>query len=69
MNATEVELLVRGVILQLGLPLTVLSVGGSPAGWNIRVRAATGGVVRFTVVGARPIAMRAVIQEKLSAEF
>ena len=69
MNATEVELLVRGVILQLGLPLTVLSVGGSPAGWNIRVRAVTGGVVRFTVVGARPIAMRAAIQEKLSAEF
>ena len=68
MNATEVELLVRSVILQLGLSSTVLSVGGSPAGWNISVRAVTGGVVRFTVVGGRPIAMRAAIQEKLSAE-
>ena len=69
MNATEVELLVRSVILNLGLPFTVLSVSGSPAGWNIRVRATTGGVVRFTVVGARPVAMRSVIQEKLEAEF
>jgi hypothetical protein len=69
MNATEVELLVRSVILQLGLPLTVLSVSGSPAGWNVRVRALTGDVVRFMVAGARPMAMRTVIQEKLQAEF
>jgi len=39
MNATEVELLVRGVIVHLGLPFTVLSVIGSLAGWNIVVRA------------------------------
>lgn len=38
MNATEVELLVRGVLVHLGLPFTVLSVIGSPAGWNIVVR-------------------------------
>lgn len=65
MNTTEVELLVRGVIAQLGLPLTVLSVIGSPAGWNIVARGGTGGVIRFTVAGGRPVAMRAAIQEWL----
>ena len=69
MNATEVELLVRGVITHLGLPFTVVSVSGSPAGWNIVVRAGTGGVVRFTVMGGRPTSMRTTIQEKLEAEL
>jgi hypothetical protein len=68
MNATEVELLVRGVIVHLGLPFTVLSVIASPTGWNIVVRARTGGVVRFTVPPGRPVTMRTVIQERLEAE-
>ena len=33
MNATEVELLVRGVIVQRGLPFTVLSVNAAP--WRL----------------------------------
>ena len=69
MNATEVELLVRGVITHLGLPFTVLSVNASPTGWNIVVRAGTGGVVRFTLIGGRPISMRTAIQERLEAEL
>ena len=69
MNATEVELLVRGVITHLGLPFTVLSVNASPTGWNIVVRAGTGGVVRFTLVGGRPISKRTAIQERLEAEL
>ena len=67
MNATEVELLVRGVIVHFGLPFTVLSVIASPTGWNIVVRG-TGGVVRFTVPQGRPVTMRTVIQERLEAE-
>jgi hypothetical protein len=67
MNTTEVDALVRGVIVHLGLPFAVLSVLQSPAGWNIQVRAGTGGVVRFTVAGGRPPAMRLAIQEKLEA--
>ena len=67
MNATEVELLVRGVIVRLGLPFTVLSVIGSPAGWNVVVRAGTADVMRFTLAGGRPAAMRAAIQETLEA--
>ncbi len=69
MNTTEVDALVRGVIVHLGLPFAVLSVIQSPAGWNIQVRAGTGGVVRFTVLGGRPLAMRLAIQEKLEAEL
>ena len=69
MNTTEVDALVRSVIVHLGLPFAVLSVVESPAGWNIEVRASTGGVVRFTVLGGRPMAMRVAIQEKLEAEL
>ena len=69
MNATEVEMLVRSVIVHLGLPFAILSVSDSPAGWNIRVRAGTGGIVSFTVMGGRPVTMRTIIQEKLEAEL
>jgi hypothetical protein len=69
MNTTEVEAMVRSVIVHLGLPFAVLSVVGSPSGWNIRVRSTTGGIVAFTVMGGRPLSMRATIQEKLEAEF
>ena len=68
MNTTEVDALVRSVIVHLVLPFAVLSVVESPAGWNIEVRAGTGGVVRFTVLGSRRLAMRVAIQEKLEAE-
>jgi hypothetical protein len=67
MNTTEVDALVRSVIVHLGLPFAVLSVIESPAGWNILVRAGTEGVVRFTVFDGRPLAMRSTIQEKLEA--
>jgi len=69
MTTTEVEELVRNVIVHMGLPFAVLSVIESPLGWNVQVRAGTGGVVRFTVLGARPLAMRIAIQEKLEAEL
>ena len=39
MNTTEVDALVRSVIIHHGLPFAVLSVVESPAGWNIQVRA------------------------------
>jgi hypothetical protein len=69
MNTTEVSALVRSVITDLGLPFAVLSVVESPAGWNIQVRAGTGGLVRFTVFGSRPLAIRTAIQDKLEAEL
>ena len=69
MNTTEVDALVRSVIVHLGLPFAVLSVVESPAGWNIQVRAGTGGVVRFCIPAGRPLALRIAIQEKLEAEL
>ena len=69
MTTTEVEELVRNVIVHMGLPFAVLSVIESPSGCNVQVRAGTGGVVRFTVLGGRPLAMRIAIQEKLEAEL
>jgi hypothetical protein len=68
MNTTEVDALVRSVIIHLGLPFAVLSVVESPTGWNIQVRAGTGRVVRFSLPAGRPLAMRIAIQEKLEAE-
>ncbi|HEY2907766.1 MAG TPA: hypothetical protein VGJ29_17820 [Vicinamibacterales bacterium] len=68
MNATEVEMMVRSVIIQLGLPFTLLSVVGSPTGWNIRVGTSTKGIVRLTISGG-PSVMRAALQEKLEAEL
>ena len=69
MDSVEVGALVRSVIVTFGLPFAVVSVFESAAGWDIRVRAGTGGVMRFTVEGSRPIAMRVAIQEKLEAEL
>jgi hypothetical protein len=69
MNTTEVDALVRGVIVHFVLPFAVLSVIASPIGWNIRVRAGTGAIVSFTIAGGRPQAMRVAIQEKLEAEL
>ena len=69
MNTTDVDALVRNVIVHLGLPFAVLSVVESPTGWNIQVRAGTGGIVRFGILAGRPLAMRIAIQEKLEAEL
>lgn len=69
MNATEVELLVRGVITHAGLPFTLVSVIAAPDGWHIVVRGETGSVVRFTLIAGRPISMRTAIQERLEEEL
>jgi hypothetical protein len=68
MNTTGVDAILRDVIIQLGLPFTVLSVIESPAGWNIQVRAGTGGLMRFSVPNGRPVAIRVAIQQKLEEE-
>ena len=69
MNATEVELLVRGVITHHGLPFTLTSVSAAPDGWTVVVRGEAGNVVRFTLIAGRPTSMRVAIQERLEAEL
>jgi hypothetical protein len=67
MNTTGVERLVRDVIVHLGLPFTLLAVIESSVGWNVQVRAATGGLVSFALPSGRPVAMRIAIQDHLEA--
>jgi hypothetical protein len=67
-NTTEISALVRSVIVTFGLPFAVLAVTECAAGWNIHVRAGTGGIVHITVPDSRPFAMRYAIREKLEAE-
>jgi len=69
MTAVEVEALVRHVIAHFGLPFTVLSVVGSPIGWNVKISARTARVVSFDVAGVRPAAIRAAVQQRLEAEL
>jgi len=68
MNTSGVDAILRDVIIERGLPFTVLSVIESPAGWNIQVRAGTGGLMRFSVPNGRPVAIRVAIQQKLEEE-
>ena len=70
MTTAEVEALVRNVIIHFGLPFTVLSVVGSPIGWNVTVRSSgTERVVSFAVADVRPAAIRAAVEQKLHAEL
>ena len=70
MNTTEVEALVRSVIVHFGLPFTVVSVVGSAAGWNIQVRSGgTARIVSFAVAGRGALAIRIAVQERLEAEL
>jgi hypothetical protein len=67
MTASEIDAIVRNVIVHHGLPFTVLSVTESPAGWNIEVRDGADRLLRFAIPHGRPTATRTAIQEHLEA--
>jgi hypothetical protein len=70
MTTAEVDALLRDVIVHFGSRFTVLSVIGSPIGWNIKVSVTgTARVVSFAVAGVRPAAIRASVQRMLEAEL
>jgi len=69
MTKADVERLLRSVIVERGFECTLLSVSSASTGWNVMVRAVTGGLVRFTLPTERAIAARAVIEEILEAEL
>jgi hypothetical protein len=70
MTAAEVDALVRDVIVHFGLRLTVLSVVGSPIGWNVKVGiTGTPRVISFAVAGVGPAAIRASVQQVLEGEL
>ena len=65
MNATEVERLVRQVIVQRALPFAFVSVTSAPQAWLITVRAESGEVVKFPLRDGRPIDMRSTVEDTL----
>jgi hypothetical protein len=67
MTKDEVEILVRNVIVDRGFSCTLLSVSRASTGWNVMVRAGTGGLVRFALSTQRAIAARVAIEEVLEA--
>jgi hypothetical protein len=69
MTATDVQSLVRSVIIVFALPFAVVSVVGSPAGWKVVVRAGTGDVVRFMLPHGDRDELRVTIRNVLRAEL
>ena len=67
MNTGEMEALVRSVIVHHGLPFIPVSVVQTAEGWNIVVRAETGGNLAFAIPASRPTAMRIAVHERLEA--
>ena len=69
MPKADVERLIRHVIVERGFGCTLLSVSGASNGWNVLVRAGTGGLVRFALPTNRAVAARVAIEEILEAEL
>jgi hypothetical protein len=69
MTRADVERLIKNVIVERGFGCTLLSVSDAATGWNVLVRAGTGGLVRFAVPTQRATAAREVIEESLEAEL
>jgi hypothetical protein len=67
MTSTEMEALVRSVIVHHGLPFAPVSVVETADGWNIVVRAEGGRNVAFAIHASRPVAMRVAVHEHLEA--
>ena len=67
MNPTEMEALVRSIIVHHGLPFGAVSAIETSDGWTVVVRSGTGGNVAFTISAARPAAMRVAVQQHLEA--
>ena len=69
MSKTDLERLVKHVIVEHGFGCTLLSVSSASTGWNVMVRADTGGLIRFTLSTERAVAARVAIAEILEAEL
>jgi hypothetical protein len=69
MKTAQVTAILRDVIVQQGLPFTILSVIDSADGWDITVQTASGKTIPLSVADGRPIHVRETIQDKLEAEL
>ena len=69
MAKADLERPVKNIIVERGLGCTWLSVSGAATGWNVMVRADTGGIIRFTLSTQRAVVARVAIEEMLEAEL
>jgi hypothetical protein len=69
MTPTEMEALVRSIIVHHGLPFGAVSATETSDGWNVVVRGATGGNVTFSISARAPAAMRVAVKDRLEAEL
>jgi hypothetical protein len=67
LNHTEMEALVRSIIVHHGLPFGAVSVVETPSGWKVVVNTATGGHLEFAIPAGRPAAMRVAVHDRLEA--
>lgn len=65
MNGSDVEAIVRSVIVEHRLPFEVLDVAAAPSRWAIRLRHLGRNVVSVMVPDSRPVDVRVAIQERL----
>ncbi|HEX4347491.1 MAG TPA: hypothetical protein VHZ73_07955 [Vicinamibacterales bacterium] len=66
MNDKDVAAIVRRVVVDRGLPLSLLAVSASASGWEVRLRHQNGGPpVSISIPDGRPISFRVAVQELL----
>lgn len=68
MTSREVEVIVRGVIVDRALPFDLLSIGALQSAWDIRLRHHDAGMVSLTIPDGRAIDIRRSIQEQLEEQ-
>jgi hypothetical protein len=66
---TEMEALVRSIIVHHGFPFGAVSVIETPDGWQVVARTASGGNVAFAVPDSGAAAIRVAVKERLEAEL
>jgi hypothetical protein len=66
MNDREILAIAGRVIVDRGLPFTIVSVAASASGWDIRLQPQTGGAITsISIPDGRPMAVRVAIQDEL----
>jgi hypothetical protein len=69
MTASHVERLVRSVITECDLPISVLAVADRSGEWQIMAQEPSGRFVRVTVEDGPPKTLRNAIREVLEAQI
>ena len=70
MNDRDVASIVRSVVVDGGLPFSLVAVSAAASGWEVRLRRAHGGPpLLIAVPDGRPVAIRVAVQQRLEDEL